>query len=42
MKEAQALLLNAFAADAIEGVATESVRDDLTRSVETWLRKRQS
>ena len=41
-KEAQSLLLNAFAADAIEGVATEAVRDELTGSIEQWLRKRQS
>ena len=39
-KEAESLLLNAFAADAIEGVATEALRDDLTGSVEQWLRKR--
>ena len=42
LKDAQSLLLNAFAADAIEAVADEAMRDDLTRSVETWLRKRQS
>lgn len=42
LKEAQSLLLNAFAADAIDAVADEALRDDLTRSVETWLRKRQS
>ena len=42
LKEAQSLLLNAFAADAIEGVATDAIRDELTGSVEQWLRKRQS
>ena len=42
LKEAQSLLLNAFAADAIEGVANEPIRDDLTGSVERWLRQRQS
>ena len=40
LKEAQSLLLNAFAADAIEDVATEAVRDELTRTVEQWLHKR--
>ena len=39
-KEAESLLLNAFAADAIEGVGTEALRDQLTGSVEQWLRKR--
>ncbi len=42
LKDAQSLLLNAFAADAIEGVGTEEIRDHLTGSVEQWLRKRQS
>ncbi len=42
LKDAQSLLLNAFAADVIDGVATEAVRDHLTGSVEQWLRKRQS
>ena len=40
-KEAQALLLEAFAAEAIEGVATESIRAELTESVGQWLRQRQ-
>jgi Fe-S cluster assembly protein SufD len=42
LKEAQTLLLNAFAADAIDDVATEAVREELTGSVERWLRNRQS
>ncbi len=42
LKQAQSLLLNAFAADAIDGVATEAVRDELTESVEQWLLQRQS
>ncbi len=42
LAEAQSLLLNAFAADAIEGVATEAVREELTGSIEAWLRKRRS
>ena len=40
LRQAQSILLNAFAADAIEGVATEAVRDALTRSVEQWMGKR--
>jgi Fe-S cluster assembly protein SufD len=42
MKQAQSMLLNAFAADAIENVANETLRDQLTGSVERWLAKRQS
>lgn len=40
LKEAQSLLLNAFAADAIEAVADEPSRIALTGSVEQWLAKR--
>lgn len=40
LKEAQSLLLNAFAADAIEAVADEPMRVALTGSVERWLAKR--
>ena len=36
------MLLNAFAADAIETVAHEGLRKQLTGSVEQWLAKRQS
>ena len=42
MKEAQALLLNAFAADAIEGVTSETLRNELTGRVEQWLRQHRS
>ena len=42
MKLAQSMLLNAFAADAIETVAHEGLREQLTGSVEQWLAKRQS
>ena len=40
-KEAQALLLEAFAAEAIEGVGTDAIREVLTESVGRWLRLRQ-
>ena len=40
-KEAQALLLEAFAAEAIEDVGTEAIRAELTESVGRWLRQRQ-
>ncbi|MCW6509741.1 Fe-S cluster assembly protein SufD [Lichenifustis flavocetrariae] len=40
-KEAQALLLEAFAAEAIEGVGTDAIREVLTESVGRWLRQRQ-
>lgn len=40
LKEAQSLLLNAFAADAIEAVADEARRVALTGSVEQWLARR--
>ncbi|UDL95279.1 Fe-S cluster assembly protein SufD [Lichenihabitans sp. PAMC28606] len=41
-KDAETLLLNAFAADAIDGVATEELRQELTGSVEQWLHNRES
>ena len=41
-KEAEALLLEAFAAEAIEDIGTEAIRADLTESVSLWLRRRQS
>ena len=41
-REAQALLLQAFAAEAIEDVGTEAIRAELTESVERWLRQRHS
>ena len=40
-KEAEALLLEAFAAEAIEDVGTEAIRAELTESVGQWLRQRQ-
>lgn len=40
LAEAQALLLNAFASDALEAVADETLKDGLTRSVAQWLAKR--
>lgn len=41
-KEAQALLLQAFAAEAIDEVGTEEIRAELTESVGQWLRQRHS
>ena len=40
-KEAEALLLEAFAAEAIEDMGTEKLRAELMESVGQWLRQRQ-
>ncbi len=40
LKQAQSLLLNAFAADAVEVVTNEGHRNALTGSIEQWLAKR--
>ena len=41
-KDAEALLLEAFAAEAIEDVGTEAIRDGLTESAGQWLRRHQT
>ncbi len=40
--EAQSMLLNAFASDAIDSVVDEAMRENLMGSVEAWLARRQS
>jgi Fe-S cluster assembly protein SufD len=39
-KEAEALLIQAFVGEAIDGVAHEGLREVLTDRVETWLKAR--
>ena len=40
LREAQSLLLNAFAADAVDDVPDEASRDALTGKIQTWLARR--